>query len=446
MPSRTTTHVSTPRSETVTPIPHNTTNQTPFTFTETPFTEFFAEISDETGKRREISRDKYCSHYKKSVYSGTGPLHFASKSGTQWWEWTTKVATYGWDNSYFGPYTDPFTGINVIAQDDGFNGKFVLPAPNHLELQEGSIRALLPRIRPGLSSLNDLIETKDFKSLPVTLKKIVKFIYFAKRFNSLIKGKGIKAGKRTISDLLREVRKVAPDAFLQWKFNISPTYTDVAAAVTAANDFGKRVEKILAEEGQLKVVHYMKYLDDKYPNSDEYTVDNSMQYLYGARRFRRQVQYTSRPVFRAHMRYSYKFTKYQRRHAFALGLLDSIGAGGVRPSVIWNAIPWSFVVDWTIGISNWLKSNLDAGAFDPVTSIQSYTYSYSLVRKITSYTNLCRADSPFAPGSDVVASVVCENGYLRVPVRHIDITSSLTLSGISFNEFILSAALGLSRK
>jgi len=372
----------------------------------------YAQIDDEvSGHRTQGIKDRYVSHYWQHFYPSSGPLHFASGNSSAWWEWRTKVATYCWDSATFGDFSNPLSGLPKLTQDDHLGGKFVIPTDNVRDLIERSYKTLLPRIRPKLSLLNDIVELRDFKSLPRSINNTRNLI--TRLTENLRRWMGRNAPSASLSlllmpanpkyramplgKLLKLISKVGSDAFLQWNFNIQPLLTDIAASVKACSSVFDEIQKLIDAEGRPQVRHCMIYLDDLHPERDEYAADKVPLNLYGTSRCRRVVKNVGRPVFRALMRYSYRIPTYQRANARVLGFLDSFGAAGFRPSVLWNAIPWSFVVDWTLGISEWLKANVDEGGLCPVTVIHGYVYSFEVNRDIFLYNNV-QVDFPVRPG------------------------------------------------
>lgn len=129
-----------------------------------------------------------------------------------------------------------------------------------------------------------------------------------------------------------------------------------------------------------------------------------------------------------------------------LAYLDAFGVN-LNPAIIWNAIPWSFVVDWLLGVSRWLDNNKIA-FMEPQINIHRYLWSISrrrtiLVQRRTAC--LPKAGATNKVLSDVVPlPKVTETAYRR------DISlpsaSSIISSGLSLGEFSLAAALVVSRR
>jgi hypothetical protein len=83
-------------------------------------------------------------------------------------------------------------------------------------------------------------------------------------------------------------------------------------------------------------------------------------------------------AFNATMEYSYSLPSLSELEIQLRGFLDKIG---VRPdpSIIWNALPWSFVVDWFAGIGQWLERFKGAN-IEPRLVIRNYCHSFKVER------------------------------------------------------------------
>jgi hypothetical protein len=114
-------------------------------------------------------------------------------------------------------------------------------------------------------------------------------------------------------------------------------------------------------------------------------------------------------------------------------LLDVLGVN-LNPQIIWNALPWSFVVDWVIRVNKWLD-NFKVSNLEPTTYIHQYCWSSKVEREIL-----------LSIGFPGVLDVqrITESAYRR-QVTVPDYVRIIELSGLSLKEFSLAAALGLSR-
>jgi hypothetical protein len=147
----------------------------------------------------------------------------------------------------------------------------------------------------------------------------------------------------------------------------------------------------------------------------------------------RAVSYSDR-TFHATLDYTFSYVNLSAFDDETAALLDVLGVN-FNPAIIWNALPWSFVVDWLIGVSQWVDQ-FKVRLLEPVTYVHQYCWSTRIARQI-------RLDY----GWDAVQPVarISELAYKR-QVHQPDYVREIQLSGLSLKEFSLAAALGLSRR
>jgi len=314
---------------------------------------------------------------------------------------------------------------------------------------------MLPVIRPDLSIVNSLIELKDFKSLPHMLRN---WRLIAQRGLPLPQKQVGKLlhGKVTVAELVRE----AANAYLQKKFNIDPLISDVRAVVNALQRAERRLNDLITRSGRKRVCHWQcKLNEDQQLRFDKSSVTS----LYDKPVFRKKETNsvfglsclthlerttTTRPAeFHAELEYNYNYFKYQVEHARILGLLDILGVNNPL-HIVWNAIPWSFVVDWVVGVSRWLDQTQRVGWMDPAINIHQFCWSIKRERIIHTEAVAAFWKNTYETGSGTpvrtTLPVVRETAYRRdTPPLTL---SSLTVSGLSSQELTLGAALVVSRK
>jgi hypothetical protein len=159
----------------------------------------------------------------------------------------------------------------------------------------------------------------------------------------------------------------------------------------------------------------------------------------------RQVYYQD-ATFHAELKYSIYFLAYQRRYAEYLALLDALGVN-LNPAIIWNALPWTFVIDWVINVSRWLDQ-WKVQNMEPIVLIHDALVSQRVVR--TSYVNVTyHRDYPNSynrlPKRRFNALKVTESAYRRqtgLPY----VNDAITASGLSLKEISLASALAIVRR
>lgn len=324
------------------------------------------------------------------------------------------------------------------------DGHFI-PAPANLEkLVSDSLRVMMPGIKAELSLLNSIYELKDFKNYASVLKKIWQRVEVLKpalqRWQRIAK----RGAKATLSELTR----TTAGGFLQWKFAIEPLLSDISSIKSALLRTEKRIIALLQRAGRPQRRHYSLCFQEYENVEQDGTVYGVLQpdiwpfQPCTSHRVNRRVFYEP-TVFHAEIEYSYYLSQFQTVHAQLLGHLDALGVNS-NPAIIWNAIPWTFVVDWVIGVNRWLDS-MKTRNLEPQVNVRRYLWSVKRQRRIfcTRETVWSEFPSRQQPTSTPLP-VVIESAYRR----HVGIPSwsSFFTSGLSSRELILGAALIIVRR
>jgi hypothetical protein len=328
----------------------------------------------------------------------------------------------------YRPYVDIPEQLFVPGQLDD---SFVLPPAELESFKQRALSSMLPLVKGELSLINSIIELKDFKSLPNTLRS------FGKILRILPSPKGALT--------LREILRTAADGYLQWKFAMQPLISDIRGIISALATSEKRINALVSRAGRMQTRHF-SFSFAEYPDRQMLSnfYDNgpggSWYPLVGANRHSRSVVYLP-TEFHAEIKYTFTFTRYQVEHARLLALLDALGVN-LNPAIVWNAIPWSFVVDWFLNVSSYLN-NLRFANMEPLINIQSFLWSVKRVRYIDCRVSVSNKDW-LGPSAWKPLPRVTEVAYRRqvgLPT-HAQILSS----GLNSKEFLLAAALVIARR
>jgi hypothetical protein len=298
---------------------------------------------------------------------------------------------------------------------------------------------MLPLMRSDLSIINSIIELKDFVTFKDTTERLASAV------------SGLRIGnnwKRHKLDTLQSLMGAGADGFLQEKFNLIPLFSDIVKVYLAMRSYKKRLAVLLQDEGKTVTRHW-KHCWPEFPDVFEEgggTPPLIRLPLYN--RFwwppdlhyssNRRVRY-SLTEFHAQVRLTYEFSDLQREFASSLALLDVIGID-LNPVIIWNAIPWSFVVDWVVGVNRWL-SDKRIGNMDPKIRVLRYMYSFKRKREITCKVTVTQSGVPV---QSILLPSVTETAYHRQSV--VPDASLLTTSGISSMEYLLGTSLVVSKR
>jgi len=295
--------------------------------------------------------------------------------------------------------------------------------PMLVGLQSKSLKEMLPGIhRESAGLVNDLIELKDWRTLPRTLARL-------------------KTAFRSFKDLnkrytLKQVAKATGDSYLQWSFNIAPVISDILAVGKAMKNVDRQLNWLRRNRNRVLTTHWKQKLQNEFP-----TVGSQRTQLFRA--FMPSWNKISADGIVATRECSYDVREFvgtlQYRFDADLpgGFGDKTKAYGdalgftLNPAILWNAIPWTFVVDWVFDVSKFLD-DFNTFNIEPRTEILQYCYSLHIKR-----TTKCAID---AGGNFTVK----EDAYFRSPALP-DYASSIQSSGLSLKEFSLATALGVTR-
>lgn len=395
-----------------------------------------------------ITKFKSFEHYRKEM-SGIEQLSLVPHLVD------TYIPSYpnAWDRYHEIDHHDPFygwwlqeSGPNLYApeqglpkfSDDTLEKTVFVPFPASVDtLVQRALASMMPKIKSDLSLINSVLELKDFVSLK----------HFAKSAESFLLDLaflGLKTRKKeTASALVR----MSSSGFLQYKFNIAPLVSDIVGIIRSMSAVDKQLSALINRAGRLRVSHFGLHLNEYVPYSEAshtFVLGPSESYYppMKGNRSSRQV-YTEPSYFHAEMKFNYNFTSYQLEHARLLSFLDFFGVKA-NPSIIWNAIPWSFAVDWVLSIGRWLNQ-FEVSNMEPKINIVDFLWSIKRSRRITAAAVRSSWDSnPLHRPLGVSMPTVTETSYKRV--AGLPTYNALLASGLNSKEFTLGAALVLSRQ
>jgi len=201
----------------------------------------------------------------------------------------------------------------------------------------------ITQVPAKISLLNFLFELKDFKELGKSLSKIPKLLKddsLARHINLVTKHK---------KSLPKVVAKSGVDTFLSWNFQWAPFIGDLQTLTKVGENAYKRLDFLRKTNKSSTTIHFEK--DDCYthPNVGQDVLTLS----FGASRH----HYILRS-------YECKFTSTWRLYHNLADVNDALSGlrsvyatlGLNNPAkAVWNAIPFSFMLDWVGPFGSWLE-------------------------------------------------------------------------------------------
>jgi hypothetical protein len=371
-----------------------------------------------------------CEHYKKtlslhrptSIYS-IGPFN---GNPAKYYSYTYDLPCWQWDGiasgnpQSYGLAAFPLTGMTSLVSWIGDVPTVYRPS-NVEQLCAQAMQALMPGIKPKLSLINSLIELKDLRTIGRTLLKGKQLL------------KAMLSSKKSVST---SAVAASADVYLQQEFNAKPLVRDVFNIYKALRNVREQLDELYRNELKYITAHWQIPLTE-FVNVNESKTLIPSDY-YGGHLLSRVVS-IKEARFCVTVDYAYDLRGISRERALVDGLLDYLGVN-INPAIIWNAIPWSFVIDWAFGVSQWLNQ-MKIRNIEPYTVIYRSMYSIKVNRKVDTF---LRAHQNGPEKTTVPVSTLEEKAYCR-SFFDPNVIRSLTQSDLSLNEFVLASALIASK-
>jgi len=311
--------------------------------------------------------------------------------------------------------------------DSGLEEGFIPSFGNEFAYATSCLKQMLPGIKPKLSLPNTLYELKDMRSLGRTLSRVLSFF----------RPSG-KKSKWTLAKLL----DAGVDVFLQKEFNVDPLISDLNGLYRSVSSAEKELSSLLRDIGkpqrrhsgkswvcipeQPEVMHIIERSGDAFPLACLCQSFSKVGPAYA--KLHCEIEYT------------YSIPDLQAEHARLLALLDSLGVN-LNPAIIWNAIPWSFVIDWVVNVSSFLN-RFAIRNIEPIVHIHRFLYSVKVTRSTQAYLTVGMNGHKMPYTIRRSMPTVVEEAYKRVAQS--PEASSIVMSGLDPREFSLGAALAYS--
>jgi len=350
----------------------------------------------------------------------------------------------------FGGYGKRDSSLPAFIQAPDQSGIFIPSGKATNNEIQACVNKLMPIIKAEISLPNFLYELKDFRrpvlaltklfnktSFKEFLKKISKLAYNPKDYQTT------KWGHKDVT--FRFLAQNAASLYLEYRFNFAPLVSDIHKLYLGLSRTRDRIADLLDREAKPQRKHmtvsFMEF--GASPVTDQTTTGGYYRNLQLASAPHRHIRTVIYEPSKLHVeiQYNYNYTEAMRQHALLLGFLDSLGVN-LNPQIIWNAVPYTFIIDWVLGISKSL-GDYKLSNLRPVINIQKSLWSITRARTLR-LVDRREAWTPRWPPQETPLPNVYETAYRR-DVNFVS-SSSLTTSGLSLDEFSLGAALLIARR
>lgn len=253
------------------------------------------------------------------------------------------------DENGVGNGQSPAGSSSLSRPDDvGYSnmvGSF-LYSPTHANLCAKALSKQLTQVPAKISLINFVVELKDFKDIIHAFSKIPKKLQAAQ----LAKSRALLGLKFSVNKKLpKKIAKAGIDSFLSWNFQWAPFIGDLQTLTTVGDSAYKRLDYLIKTNNKVVPVRFIA--EDCYTHPSLGQTVHSKTFGSSAHRYVLRA-YTC--DFHSTWQLFHNLKELQDslsglRAVFAtLGLNNPIKAA-------WNAIPFSFLVDWVGPIGDWLE-------------------------------------------------------------------------------------------
>jgi hypothetical protein len=186
---------------------------------------------------------------------------------------------------------------------------------------------------------------------------------------------------RTFGAAVSGAIRAASKFNLFWQFAVQPTINDVRDILDKIKNLEKEIQKLIRESNKIQTRHYTCPIPDRITLPADIVRANvafsSDQPGWGMREETRWIQ---SPRYTAVMRFNYDSSALQGLLGALRSRLNAFGVDALLSSV-WEAVPFSFVVDWFINVGDIIES-LEGHLNQPLPIVildfsHSVKYSYS---------------------------------------------------------------------
>lgn len=247
-------------------------------------------------------RDRYnaCKHYK-----------FEQDLDSKWYQWRQSDTPDNMWNRSCSPRSPMSHEAALSSVDANYSG---LSSYDWGNFAQRAIEAMTPSMESGFSLANFLYEIRDIKTLL----------------------KWWDRGKTTFRNLSQGT--------LNYSFGLIPFIGDMKRIYEGLSTFNERLQRLKAGAGKLNVRHY-----------SEETGEDEWSDQFSGTHWEARDQFTGHSiVYTASMTYTYQYPEIDRMQSAVYGLLDTLGLQ-LNAWIIWEAIPYSFVIDWFFNVGDFLN-------------------------------------------------------------------------------------------
>jgi hypothetical protein len=260
--------------------------------------------------------------------------------------------------------------LNGSEVDDALAQRSV-PAIDMDAYAEQALAYMLPAVYEGSSLINYLYELKDLKRSAAHALKYLRAEKWRKFQTSRRRLRDLKSASNRRA-LAKELGVKGSNAALSTTFGWVPLVGDAVKMYDELLNLKFKLAALKRHAGESLVRHYKRMIPDidtgEQPHTDwvetftgPYFHSYAQTLHDGASGDRSpwncllRSRWIQRPVYHATVRYSYSLPDVDDQQALVDARLDTLGVR-MDPSIVWNALPYTFLLDWVVDVGGFLQS------------------------------------------------------------------------------------------
>lgn len=316
------------------------------------------------------------------------------------------------------------------------NVNLTLASVQWASLSATALSTMLPSFHSDNSLVNFLLELKDFKS-------VVKYAFgnVSKKLTLMESLIGFKRSNSTLKNLSR--------SYLSYSFGWKPLLNDLVSFIQTISGFEARYRELMQRSGIPQQSYWGTTIaGTSAPDTVYYTngagdgPNGGWVGTFLGRYQVRVIQEATEGVrYHATVRYRYQMPDELRSAMGKLkAFLDLLGVAR-NPAILWNAIPFSFIVDWIVNVNGYLE-RLRADNISFKTEILDFCHSARIERGIR--LEMAGNNYLYTSGYMPLAYQTVDHCRKVVYERKLGLPNFLTAiqtSGLNPREFSLGGAL-----
>lgn len=306
-------------------------------------------------------------------------------------------------------------------------------------LSAQALQTMLPTLHAKTNLVNFILELKDFK-----------WVMKGSATRILQRWRGQRGLFERDWNPGRSTAKTLANKYLAYSFAWRPLISDVYALWKQATSLNEKVSRLIREASTVRQSYWGTTVPGtSLPLVSSNYIDGPTGGWVGGFTGKTQTKITTSDSagvrYHATVRYRYNVpadllaASGQFRAA-----LDVLGVG-LNPAILWNAIPFTFIIDWLVDVSTWLEQ-FRVDNVQLTTEILDFCHSGKSSRQVRMAIAGEMEDNGTRSYMSPVTTDTCTKSYYERRVGDPGFYQAIRTSGLNGREFSLAGALAISRR